>query len=72
MCKHSPSSNDYTVPNCLWCRLRPKKMKERGREPLKGEILIMHQEAFWTSQAMGRKADGRGTLQILVFYLDTY
>lgn len=72
MCKRSPSSNDYTVPNCLWCQLRPKKMKEKGREPPKEEILIVYQEAFWTSQTMGRKAGGRGTVQILFFYLDTY
>lgn len=31
-------------------------MKETGREPPKEEILIMYQEAFWTSQTMGRKA----------------
>lgn len=31
----------------------------------------MHQGAFWTSQTMGRKAGDGGTVQVLVFYLDT-
>lgn len=52
-----PSSNDYTVPNCLWCQPRPKKMKAEVGGTTEEELLITHYGALRIPQVWGRRAD---------------